>query len=74
MLWTDLSLQIAMFLLSSEHTLSCFQLIPSTGNVLYISKPIVSLSAPAKKDIILFSQFTVTKALTDRGLCSQAPW
>ena len=50
MLWIDLSLQIAMLLLPSEHTLSCFQFIPSIENALYIFKLIISFSAPAKKE------------------------
>lgn len=50
MLWIDLSLQIAMLLLPSEHTLPCFQFIPSIENALYIFKLIISLSAPAKKE------------------------
>ena len=50
MLWIDLSLQIAMLLLPSEHTLPCFQFIPSIENALYIFKLIISFSAPAKKE------------------------
>lgn len=44
------SLQIAVLLLPSEHTLPCFQFIPSIENAVYIFKLIISLSAPAKKE------------------------
>lgn len=72
MLWGGLSLQTAMRLLSSELTFPWFPLTLSRESFLYISRPAVSSSAPAKKDVMLFGQITLTNALTVPGLCSQA--
>lgn len=72
MLSIDLSLQIAMFLLPSEHTLPAFSSFHLQKMLCTFSSSSSVFQLQLRKNIILFSQFTSTKALMVPGLCSQA--